>query len=174
MDRCGEQSLDYNRFTMSWFQLADQFTEQITAEAYVAYLRSMFKKMVEIDEVTGAPVWKDQKVIAGIEKGSGIEYNPEMQKTSSKMKGRRMSISMGSIDSGVSAVAPLPSNGAPGSTAAFAPKNDVRRKSVLEQQIDILKLQQTPIHAAPETHTLVPLAENEASTKPQVKKRQGK
>jgi len=73
LDRQGEGELDYQRFTMCWFQLADQFTERIRAQDYVRYLRDMFFKMVERDE-KGKPKWKSLKVIAGLEQSKQESY----------------------------------------------------------------------------------------------------
>jgi len=73
LDRQGEDELDYSRFTMCWFQLADQFTDKIRAADYVKYLRDMFFKMVEQDNA-GRPKWKKLNVIAGLEKSDKKSY----------------------------------------------------------------------------------------------------
>jgi hypothetical protein len=77
LDREGNDSLNYHRFTMCWFQLADQFTDKIAAHDYVTYLRSMFFKMVEMDE-NGVPRWKRDRVIAGLEKSKGKAFSLDL------------------------------------------------------------------------------------------------
>ncbi len=89
LDRDGANSLDYSRFTMCWFQLADQFTERIVAKDYVDYLRSMFFKMVEVDAVTGKAKYKAERVIAGLEKSANKEYTMEIKPDATKMKAQR-------------------------------------------------------------------------------------
>ena len=78
LDRDGEDHLNYSRFTMCWFQLADQFTDKIVAEDYIKYLRDMFFKMVEVDAGSGRPKWKNDRVIAGLEKSEHKAYDMEL------------------------------------------------------------------------------------------------
>lgn len=87
MDRGKSDVLNYAKFTLSWFQLADQFTERIRVKDYVDYLRSMFFKMVEIDAVTGRPRWKAEKVIAGLETSTNESYRIDPQKAVAARRG---------------------------------------------------------------------------------------
>ncbi|GMH87792.1 hypothetical protein TL16_g10966 [Triparma laevis f. inornata] len=85
LDRDGQDFLDYGRFTMCWFQLADQFTDKIAAEDYISYLRNMFFKMVELDE-EGRPKWKDDTVIAGINKSRNKAYDMDLSSDAVKKR----------------------------------------------------------------------------------------
>eukprot|EP00520_Triparma_pacifica_P017160 CAMPEP_0118669926 /NCGR_PEP_ID=MMETSP0785-20121206/21170_1 /TAXON_ID=91992 /ORGANISM="Bolidomonas pacifica, Strain CCMP 1866" /LENGTH=1227 /DNA_ID=CAMNT_0006564659 /DNA_START=152 /DNA_END=3831 /DNA_ORIENTATION=- len=92
LDRDGKDSLDYQRFTMCWFQLADQFTDNISAKDYITYLRSMFFKMVEVD-ADGVPRWKRDRVIAGLEKSEGKAFTMDLSAEAVKARSmRRQSI----------------------------------------------------------------------------------
>ena len=88
LDRDGQDTLDYQRFTMCWFQLADQFTDNIAAEDYINYLRSMFYKMVEVDE-DGMPRWKRDKVIAGLEKSEGMAFSLDLSAKAVRQRSMR-------------------------------------------------------------------------------------
>lgn len=110
LDRDGQDFLDYGRFTMCWFQLADQFTDKIAAEDYISYLRNMFFKMVELDE-EGRPKWKDDTVIAGINKSSNKAYDMDLssdavkKRATERQQERFERRSRGSIDKETAAAA---------------------------------------------------------------------
>lgn len=53
VDNQGFGFVDYTRFVSCWFQIADQFTDSITAEEYDAFLRKIMSNLFPNDEACG-------------------------------------------------------------------------------------------------------------------------
>jgi hypothetical protein len=62
VDRQGHDHLDYERFTRAWFQLADHWTHDLSADSYETFLSNIFTSLTERDK-DGNIVWRDDRDI---------------------------------------------------------------------------------------------------------------
>ena len=62
-DRQGHDHLDYERFTRAWFQLADHWTHDLSADSYETFLSNIFTTLTERDK-NGNIVWRDDKNVS--------------------------------------------------------------------------------------------------------------
>jgi hypothetical protein len=61
-DRQGHDHLNYERFTRAWFQLADHWTHDLSADSYEKFLSNIFTSLTERD-VNGNIVWRNDRDI---------------------------------------------------------------------------------------------------------------
>ena len=80
----GYTFLDYNRFTLAWFVLADQWTDSISAEEYSKFLEGIYEKLTIWDEDLQKRRWKEY---LNQPKGAKLSKKPLLHGTNQRPHG---------------------------------------------------------------------------------------